>query len=199
MRKGSVLCPGLGAGAGLGKMCGSEGQSVGLGMAGCGGSGDEGNEAERRVPWGLAQERKGGRGVGGEPLPCPMPTGTCCPPYGRVGQEGVGVEDGVVGDIVSAEVEEPCQERDLPACDCHCPPSPRVRAHGTCHGTPTAPGYLQAVSSSPDSSTAVGRRTCCSIRCRIPATFSCQLLPGNRASGQLSAGTSTAPGLGRCG
>lgn len=72
VRKGSVLCPGLGAGGGLGKMCGSEGQSVGLGTAGCGGSGDEGNGAERRVPWGLAQERKGGRGVGGEPLPCPQ-------------------------------------------------------------------------------------------------------------------------------
>lgn len=37
-----------------------------------------------------------------------VPTGRCCPPYVGAGQERVGVEDGVVGDVVSTEVEEPC-------------------------------------------------------------------------------------------
>lgn len=43
--------------------------------------------------------------------------------------------------------------------------------------------YSQAVSSSPESSRAVGLRVCSSICCRIPATFSCQLLPGVRWGG----------------
>lgn len=143
-----------------------------------------------------------GRGVA-EHRPCPMPTGRCCPPYAGVGQQGVGVEDGVVGNVISAEVEEPCQERDLRAC-AHCLPS-HPRAQSPWHPPQNPPrhpprhhGYSQAVSSSPDSSTAVGRRTCCSICCRIPATFSCQLLPGRRVSGQLSPGITTAPRAGGC-
>lgn len=116
-------------------MCGSEGRSVELGMAGWMALGMMGNGAERRVPWGLAQERKGGRRVGGEPPPGPVPcTGIYCPPYGCVGQEAVGVEDRVVGDVISAEVEEPCQARDLCTRDRHCPATPRVRAQGPCHG-----------------------------------------------------------------
>lgn len=59
---------------------------------------------------GAGSGREGWKEVGGEPPPCPVPTGMCGPPYGRVGQEGVGVEDGVVGDVISTEVEEPCQE-----------------------------------------------------------------------------------------
>lgn len=62
---------------------------------------------------GVAEERKGERGVGCEASPHPVPTGTRCPPYGRVGQESVGVEDRVVGDVISTKVEEPCQKRDL--------------------------------------------------------------------------------------
>lgn len=37
------------------------------------------------------------------------PHSSHCPPDVGGGQEGVGVEDRVVGDVVSAEVEEPCQ------------------------------------------------------------------------------------------
>lgn len=119
VRKGSVPWPGVGweSGDGLGKIRGSEGQSVGLSMAGCGGSGDKGQRGLRGGSHGgwLGKGREEGwKGGGwGEPPPCHVPTGTCCSPYGRVGQEGVGVEDGVVGDVISAEVEEPCQERDL--------------------------------------------------------------------------------------
>lgn len=49
VRKGSVPCPGVGweSGDGLGKIRGSEGQSVGLSMAGCGGSGDKGQRGLR--------------------------------------------------------------------------------------------------------------------------------------------------------
>lgn len=82
-----------------------------------------------------------------------------------------------------------------------CPPTPRALSPWLPPWLPPQLppqhlGYSQAVSSSPDSSTAVGRRTCCSICCQIPATFSCQLLPGGQWEAGSAQGPPRIPGLG---
>lgn len=79
---------------------------MGFGTAGCDGLWGRGSRAEGRVPLGAGA----GREVGKEPHLCPLPARRYCLPYAGVGQQGVGVEDRSVGDVISAEVEEPCQE-----------------------------------------------------------------------------------------